>query len=169
MKLLENYELKHTAYLKIIFNLYLKLWHLHFHAFPCKHKRKKKENQETHHIILKPGLQRLNAREHLGATKLIPFFSGSVLCSCLILLLSLGFPEPLPGSSDIFIPHRQTASSARITSKSCRTHCRTRCFSLHAWGTRCVTETWNFVLTEARWDFQGSYHFGKHVPISWRQ
>lgn len=109
MKLLKNRELKHTAYLKIVFNLYLKLQHLHFHAFPCKHKRKKKGNQETllitsHHITLKPALQRLNPQEHWGDIKLSPFFSGSVLCSCFILLLSQGFPEPLPGPSDTFIP-----------------------------------------------------------------
>lgn len=80
-------ELKHTVYLKIIFNLYLKLQHLHFHAFPCKHKRKKKEKSRNpaYYIISKPGLQRLNPQEHWGATKLSPFFSVTALTrSCRI-------------------------------------------------------------------------------------
>lgn len=133
-------ELKHTAYLKIIFNLYLKLWHLHFHAFPCKHKRKKKENQETHHIILKPRNTGELQSCHPSSQGLS--CARASFCSC---------PWDLQShfqALQITSYSRQTASSVRITTRSCRTLCTQRremqdkvLLTLRAWGACCVTET----------------------------
>lgn len=57
-QLCKNCQLKSTGYLKLIFNLYLKLQHLSFHAFPCE-RLQRKASQEAGAIV-QPGLQTLN-------------------------------------------------------------------------------------------------------------